>query len=51
MMLRVAEQHVLDLIEEGRIQAINIGGTGRNFWRILVEAYEAFVKANHSFRL
>ena len=25
------EQHVLDLIEEGKLQAINIGGGGRYF--------------------
>jgi len=45
------EQHVLDLIEEGKLQAINIGGGGRYFWRISVEAYKAFPSANHSFRL
>ena len=28
MKLRVTEQHVLDLIEEGKLQAINIGGGG-----------------------
>jgi len=44
--LRVTEQHV---IEEGKIQAIKYWGG--NFWRIPVEAYQAFVKANHSFRL
>ena len=51
MKLRVTEQHVLDLIEEGKLQAINIGGGGRNFWRIPVEAYKAFLNANPSFRL
>ena len=51
MKLRVTEQHELDLIEEGKLQAINIGGGGRNFWRIPVEAYKAFLNANHSFRL
>jgi hypothetical protein len=51
MKLRETEQHVLDLIEEGKLQAINIGGGGRNFWRIPVKAYKAFLSANHSFRL
>lgn len=50
MKLRVTQQ-VLDLIEEGKLQAINIGGGGRNLWRIPVEAYKAFLNANHSFRL
>ena len=34
-----------------KLQAINIGGGGRNFWRIPVEAYKAFLDTNHSFRL
>jgi excisionase family DNA binding protein len=42
MKMRVTEQHVLDLIEEGKIQAINIGGGGRNFWRIPVELIRSF---------
>jgi hypothetical protein len=41
----------VDLIEEGKLQAINIGGGGRNFWRIPVEAYKAFLCANHGFHL
>jgi excisionase family DNA binding protein len=44
--LRTTEQHILDLIEEGRLQAINVGGSTRNFWRIPVEAYEQFTAAN-----
>ena len=51
MKLRVTEQHVLDLIEEGKLQAINVGGNDRKFWRIPVEAYEAFLERRHSFNV
>lgn len=45
--LEVTEQHVLNLIDEGKLRALNIGiGTQRKFWRIPVEAYEAYVAAN-----
>lgn len=47
--LRVTEQHVLDLIDEGKLRAINIAGvnaTDRKFYRIPVEAWDAYVKAN-----
>ncbi|HXG49096.1 MAG TPA: helix-turn-helix domain-containing protein [Methylomirabilota bacterium] len=49
--LRVTEQHVLDLIEEGQLQAINIGGADRKYWRIPVEAWRAFTRSRHSFNL
>ena len=51
MKLRVTEQHVLDLIEEGQLRAVNVGGNDRKFWRVPVEAYEAFLERRHSFRL
>lgn len=42
-------QHVLDLIEEGRLPAINIAGgnnlTGRRCLRIPIEAWSGFVRA------
>lgn len=47
---RTSEQHVIDLIDEGRLQAINIGGAhpaGRRFWRIPLESLRAF-EANNS---
>jgi hypothetical protein len=48
--LRCTDQHVCDLIEEGQLQAINVGGPGqRKCWRIPVEAYEAFLDHRHSF--
>jgi len=49
--LGITEQHVHDLIAEGQIQAVDVGGGTRRFWRIPVEGYEAFLKARHSFRI
>ena len=46
--LRVTEQHVLDLIDEGQLIAVNVGGAGRKFWRIPVEAYDAFLARRNS---
>jgi excisionase family DNA binding protein len=46
--LDISEQHVLDLIDEGRLLAINIGGGTRKFWRIPVEAYERYLEENRS---
>ena len=42
---------MLDLIEEGQLQAVNVGGSDPKFWRIPVEAYDAFLERRHSFRL
>jgi len=47
--LRITEQHVVDLIDEGKLRAVNIGGKGvsaRTFYRIPVEAWEAYLRAN-----
>ena len=46
--LRVTEQHVRNLIEEGNLLAINVGTNDRKFWRIPVEEYERFLKKNFS---
>ncbi len=46
--LRLTEQAVTDLIEEGALQALNVGGHARHYWRIPVEAYEAFLRARDS---
>jgi excisionase family DNA binding protein len=46
--LKVTEQHVCDLIEEGQLHAINLGGGTRNFWRIPVKAYEDFLQKRSS---
>jgi len=42
--LGVTERHVLDLIEEGKIEAFNVGGSGRKFWRVKREAVEKFLR-------
>jgi hypothetical protein len=48
--LRCTTNHVFDLIEEGKMRAINIAGgnnlTERRFLRIPVEAWESFVRQN-----
>lgn len=43
--LDVTEQHIHDLIDEGRLGAINMGGGTRKFWRIPVAEYEKFLRA------
>ena len=51
---RCAEQHIIDLIDEGRLRALNIGGrnpSGRRFWRIPAEAVIAFEQAAGSLNL
>jgi hypothetical protein len=45
---RCSERHVNELIEEGKLQAIDIAGrnlSGRHFWRIPAEAVIAFEQA------
>lgn len=47
--LRVSKQHVVNLIEEGRLRAVNVNGPGpgyRRLYRIPVEAYDAFLREN-----
>jgi excisionase family DNA binding protein len=44
--LRVTEQHVLDLIDDGRLPGTNVGRRNRKFWRIACEDYERFVRVN-----
>ena len=56
--LHCTKDHIYDLISEGKIKAVNIGGdpvvaggtnaTNRKFWRIPVSAYDQFVKDNQS---
>lgn len=45
--LRCTQQHVLDLIEEGKLQAVNIAGKDarRVCYRIPVEAWTAYVRS------
>jgi excisionase family DNA binding protein len=47
--LNVSLQHVLDLIEAGKLRAVNVGGIGakcRPYYRIPIEAWRAFVRQN-----
>jgi excisionase family DNA binding protein len=46
--LGVTTQHVRDFIEEGYLRAINLGKGARKFWRIPVDAYQAFLKERSS---
>lgn len=47
--LNCTSQHILDLVEEGKIRAINIAGentSARRFVRIPMEAWTAYLKEN-----
>ena len=58
--LHVTEQHVVNLITEGRLRAINVGNglksgdrpkgskTAREYWRIPVSAWDAYILENAS---
>lgn len=46
--LLVTPQHVLDLIEEGKLEAVNVGGGERKHWRIRVDALEVFMRNRSS---
>lgn len=45
-MLRVNAQHITNQIEEGKLIAINVGGSTRKFYRVPVEAWEAWLRKN-----
>jgi excisionase family DNA binding protein len=47
--LGVDKQTVLNHIDRGTLQAINIGVSERKYWRIPVEAYAQFLARRHSF--
>jgi len=42
--LGITDQHVIDLLEEGQLGGVNVGGGSRNFWRIPVPEYEKFLR-------
>lgn len=47
--LKVTDQHVIDLIEEGQFPgAINVGGGSKKFYRIPIESYERFLKSRQA---
>ena len=41
--LRVTKTHIVNLIDEGILEAVNVGTAERKFYRIPIEAYEAYV--------
>jgi excisionase family DNA binding protein len=46
--LGVTDQHILNLIEEGKLRAIDVGGGSRHFYRVPVEALDDFLKRRAS---
>ncbi len=46
--LKVSENHVKALIEEGLLEAVNVGTAARKFWRIPASAYEEFLRKRKS---
>jgi excisionase family DNA binding protein len=47
-LLQIDDQQVRDLIEEGALHAINVGGGTRKHWRIPVTALERFMQTRSS---
>jgi len=47
-LLEMSTQHVRDLIEEGKLHAVDVGGGGRKSWRVPTTAYERFLKERSS---
>lgn len=46
--LEIGEQSVRDLIDEGKLHAIDTSGGSRKFWRIPVSSFERFLKERSS---
>jgi excisionase family DNA binding protein len=46
--LGVSREHIIDLIDEGKLRAIDVGGGSRHFYRIPIEAFEDFLKRGAS---
>ena len=46
--LGVTCQHVRDVIEDGDLRAVNVGKGIRKFWRIPLDAYQAFLQGRGS---
>jgi excisionase family DNA binding protein len=51
MKLDVTVRHVIDLIEEGHIEAVNLAGNKRMFWRVRIEALAKFMNERSSLNL
>lgn len=48
--LQISENQVINLIESGKLAAVNIGNgsKGKRFWRIPVSAFDAYVGSHNS---
>ena len=46
--LRITEQQVRNLIDEGKLGAINVGLGERRFWRVPTEELQRFLEKNFS---
>ena len=46
--LSVTGRHILDLIEEGKLVAVDIGGGTRKYWRVKEEDLQAFLRKRSS---
>lgn len=46
--LQITDRHVIDLIQEGKLGAVDVGGGLRNFWRVPVTEFEKFLKKRAS---
>jgi excisionase family DNA binding protein len=46
--LGVSDAHVLNFIEDGRLEAIDVGDGSRKHWRVPVAAFEKFLAARSS---
>jgi excisionase family DNA binding protein len=44
--LGISVRHVTDLIDEGRIDAINVSGDARKHYRVPLDAFYKFVRRN-----
>lgn len=44
--LQCTDVRVANMVEEGKLQAINIGSSERKFWRVPVESLAAYVAKN-----
>ncbi len=47
-LLSVTTQHITNVIEEGKLHAINVGTSSRKFWRIPLESLAEFISKRHN---
>ena len=49
--LAVSEQQVINLIDAGEMEAVNVGDGSRRHWRVRIEALVKFMEAHSSLRV